>query len=442
MFERLFLHAYVCITSLVAGAQAIVSRLGAHAFGPLRDAASPGEGQGWEADSDLPTAWVCAPSAGEASLAELLLREAVPRLPRWRWVLLATSGSGLKACQQLRDRLRDAPVFVDRLPLDHPALVRPFLGKYPPKALVLCKALPRRPLLFQELNHRSIPVLWYHGIFTVRDARKLSWTPVPLRRILFRPITRGLLATEASALRVQRICPRPPHLSVLGDLRAQMALAGRQPNEAPPVGLEGRGVTKVIVAGSTHENEERTILAAYRRLREVLPEVVLILVPRNTSRADEVLEQVKRSGAKGSLRSSQGLLRRGDVLVVDTVGELKCLYSLADVAFVGGSLIPKGGHNLYEPCVFGKPVLFGPHVRNWDEVADQLVRAGAAFQINNEQELYDSLLRILTDSALRQKMGDAAQQVVRGQEDCLPGYVAAVVEMLATAESGVGVGAA
>src|SRR5262249_48641529 len=165
------------------------------------------------------------------------------------------------------------------------------------------------------------------------------------------------------------------------------------------------------IAGSTHRGEETLVLDVFRRLLSRVPDLRLVLAPRHPERAAEVERAVAEAGLPAVRRSRvPGERARGAVVILDTVGELADLYRLATVVFVGGSLVPTGGHNLFEPALRRKPVLAGPHTENFRESAELLVGAGGALVVRSALELETQMLRLLTNRALAHQMGEAAFQ--------------------------------
>jgi 3-deoxy-D-manno-octulosonic-acid transferase len=177
-----------------------------------------------------------------------------------------------------------------------------------------------------------------------------------------------------------------------------------------PVGIA------VITAGSTHAGEENILLSAYQRLLTTGRDCFLVLVPRHPERAGEVTDILSNFGMKFTLRSKLGSqageFRPGEVLVVDTVGELMRFYAISDIAFVGGSFVPTGGHNILEPASMGVPVLFGPHMHNFKESAGLILSCGGALQINDGNDLTANLQLLLDDSEKRQTMGRNGMRVI------------------------------
>jgi 3-deoxy-D-manno-octulosonic-acid transferase len=170
----------------------------------------------------------------------------------------------------------------------------------------------------------------------------------------------------------------------------------------------------VIVAGSTMKGEETTILRAFRRTRAASPTTLLVIAPRNPERFGEVEQLVRSEGWKTARRSDLAIDSepRVDVVGLDTIGELATVYQIGTVVFVGGSLVATGGHNVLEPAVFGKPIVFGPHMENFLEIADAFVTNGAGLQLAGEHELEEAFLSLMSDPVRRARLGAAARALV------------------------------
>jgi 3-deoxy-D-manno-octulosonic-acid transferase len=165
-----------------------------------------------------------------------------------------------------------------------------------------------------------------------------------------------------------------------------------------------------LIAGSTHRGEEEIVRSCFLRLKDRFPTLQLILVPRRPERGGEVLRLFQQDGTEAALASQVN--RPRPVIVVDRMGYLKRLYALADVAVVGGSFVPQGGQNPIEPAACGKPVLFGPDMHDFPDVAAWLLQAGGAIQVANEGELYDACQRLLSNPEEAKDMGERARAVV------------------------------
>jgi 3-deoxy-D-manno-octulosonic-acid transferase len=189
----------------------------------------------------------------------------------------------------------------------------------------------------------------------------------------------------------------------------------------------------VWTAGSTHAGEEQLVIDTYRELLPLCPALFLVLVPRHPERTVEVATLLERAGLAFSRRSalSAGVqLQKGEVLLVDTVGELMNLYALADLAFVGGSLVPTGGHNLLEPASLGVPSLFGPHMSNFREVAELVLHYGAGIQVETPQVLFESLRSLVASVELRTVLGSNGLKLMRDNGGATERHMAVIEEYL------------
>jgi 3-deoxy-D-manno-octulosonic-acid transferase len=187
------------------------------------------------------------------------------------------------------------------------------------------------------------------------------------------------------------------------------------------------------VAGSTHPGEDEQVLEAFRRARAGLPGLALLIAPRHVERAADVLALAQREGWRAARRSVGG---DGpfDVLVLDTMGELADLYALADVVFLGGSLVPIGGHDLLQPLFHGKPELFGPHMHNQHDLAAMALREGAARQVADAGELTEWVTRLCQEADLRRQMGEAGARLLQANTGAA-GRCARLLARLAGAEA-------
>ena len=188
----------------------------------------------------------------------------------------------------------------------------------------------------------------------------------------------------------------------------------------------------VIVAGSTMKGEESAVLRAFRRVRANAPATLLVMAPRNPERFGEVEQLVRSEGWKTSRRSDLAIDSepRVDVVVLDTIGELATVYQIGTIVFVGGSLVATGGHNVLEPAVFGKPIVFGPHMENFAEIAEAFVTNGAGVQLSGEQELEEAFLSLMSDPVRRARLGAAARALVEANRGANEKSVTVLADLL------------
>jgi 3-deoxy-D-manno-octulosonic-acid transferase len=195
----------------------------------------------------------------------------------------------------------------------------------------------------------------------------------------------------------------------------------------------------VIVAGSTMRGEEVSVLRAFARVKATMPSALAVIAPRQPERFGEV-ERLARDAGFVTMRRSDLPIDaepRADVVVLDSIGELAQLYQLATAVFVGGSLADHGGHNILEPAVFGKPIVFGPHMQNFREIADAFISNDAAVQVQTDRELDDLLLALVTDPVRRARLGAAARALVEANRGAKTKTLAVIAELLPFARSSV-----
>jgi 3-deoxy-D-manno-octulosonic-acid transferase len=222
-----------------------------------------------------------------------------------------------------------------------------------------------------------------------------------------------LMQGEAHAERIREMAAPPERVRVTGNLKFDAVAAGRPPERLARL-LHGGSPRPLWVAGSTVAGEEELVLAAFHRVRERVPHARLLVAPRHPERFAAVPALVEAAGFRCLRRSAldPASWTDGEVLLLDTLGELAQIYSLASVVFVGGSLVAAGGHNILEPAVAGKPVLVGPHMENFQEIADTFSAERALVQVASTDELGREVAALLLDEPRRREMGERARGLV------------------------------
>ncbi len=360
-----------------------------------------------------PVIWLHALSVGEVTSALPLiagLRRSFPRAVLT--VSVSTETGECTARELLAGR-------VDHLlasPVDLRWVVSRFATRVQPDLFILVET-DFWPNLLAVLKRRGVPCLLVNGRISQKSLDSYRKFPFFFRP-MFQSFSHLCLQTERDRTNVASLGVAKERLHTLGNLKYDTPVRGEKPTSSIARLLPADDI--ILVAGSTHPGEEEILLSACTRLQTEFPRLYPVLVPRNPDRASEVLELAQKYGWKAS-RRSQVSEAGGEALVVDTIGELVDLYRHAHVAFVGGSLVKSGGHNPIEPAAMGIPVLFGPHMDDFGEIASDLVQAGGAEIVDNEAELTTALKRLLGDADRRRHMGELAANSVqrrRGVIDC------------------------
>ena len=375
-----------------------------------------------------PRLWLHAVSVGEVVAAVPLVHALRARWPGVEIVVSTVTATGAAVA---RTRLPGVGgVFT--CPLDLPGSVRRALGRIEPRALVVLET-ELWPNLFRALARAGRPIAVVNARISDRSFRRYRRVRAVFRRVL-ENVTLFAAQSPEDGRRLRDLGAPPARVVVTGNLKMDLR---------PADGLDGAewrrrlglGQPLLWVAGSTHRGEEEAVLAAFQAARAGQPGLGLVLAPRHPERVDEVEALARAGGVRVGRRSRAGEPGQGqpDVLLVDTIGELAALYGLADLVFVGGSLAPIGGHNVIEPAVHGKAIVFGPHMSNFRSAAALLLDAGAAVQVGDGLELSQAVSRLLADGAERRRLGDAARAAVLAHQGALDRTMAALDAVLAPA---------
>lgn len=376
--------------------------------------------------------WFHAVSVGEVNLCTQLIRAMEPLLPLHKIVVSTTTSTGMGL---LRERL---PAHITKIyyPIDRRKHVQRAVGLINPEVVVLVEA-EIWPNFLWSLQRRGIP----HFLVNARLSER-SFRGYRRFRFLFGELFAGFAGVgaqnEADARRLRELGCRPEAIHVVGSLKFDAARID-DPNPIDIVSLLGQlGVgpeSQVLVAGSTHDGEEKILAAMHLRLKSRFPNLFLVLVPRHHERGAAVGEELRSLGVRFVFRKDLRPTTRHtagslDCLLVNTTGELRHFYTRADIVFVGKSLTAQGGQNPIEPAALGKAVVFGPHMENFPDIAPAFVRAGAAVQVADEAGLETTLIRLLEQSDERHAMGQRAQAVVRENQGSIGRTVSMILESL------------
>lgn len=389
-----------------------------------------GDSRGWQQRLGLvpalpePAIWIHAVSVGETIAAAPLVRALQARRPDVPILVTAMTATG---AAQARAQFGGG-VHYAYVPFDTPGSVRRFLRRVRPRALVIMET-ELWPNMIREVSDRRCPIFLINARLSARSAgryRKIGgWVRSLLRRI-------DWIAAHAEddAARFRDIGANPETVSVTGSIKFDVSISDQVREKAAAL-REQTGDRPVWIAASTHDGEDEQLLAAHARVVERLPDALLVIVPRHPDRFDTVAALTRKAGFTLVRRAEGSPPGNAQVYLGDTMGELLAMYGAADVAFVGGSLIRRGGHNPLEPAAWGIPVVTGPHVFNFETVYRQLESGGGVVRVSDGRELGSVVADILADPQRMRATGNAALAVVEGNRGALNQVAEGILERLA-----------
>ena len=372
--------------------------------------------------------WVHAVSVGEVQASAALvnsLRERYPDIP----IIVTTftpTGAG-RARALFRDRAQ-----VRYLPYDLPGSVRRFFSRVRPRVAVIFET-ELWPNLYHECGRRRVPLVLASARLSPRSVGRYLRLGTLFRETLAQGVVVAAQG-EADATRFRSLGSDPGNTHVTGNLKFDFSVPENIAERGRALRAYYAAGRPVWVAGSTHGGgEEEALIEAQKLVRSLNPSALLVMAPRHPNRFGEVAAQLVSRGVRFVRRSQKpaaGAAEEAEILLLDTLGELLDFYSAADVAFVGGSLVPIGGHNLLEPAALGLPILTGPDNSNSEEAARLLVARGAAEIVKTPQELADKVVTLLADPAMRSRMGDAGRAFVETNKGALAKLLGLIVPLV------------
>jgi len=350
--------------------------------------------------------WVHAVSVGEVKSVQKLVERLRHSRPGKPIVISTVTPAG----QELAKSIPGLADYVIYFPLDLPGAVRRTLDLINPELMLIAET-EIWPNFLSQCRGRSVPVVMVNGRISDRSLPRYRAIRRWLGPILDNYSVLGV-QTEQDRRRLESIGAPSAKIVVFGNLKYDTAPAGKSLAGNLVAFLER--ANPLWIAASTMPGEEELILAAFSELRRKYPSLTLLLAPRHPGRFDAV-EEVLQSHAFRYLRRSS-LASDGnqtsDVLLLDSIGELSATFAHATVVFMGGTLVPRGGHNVLEPAAFSKPIVFGPHMENFREIRDLFIEAAAAIEIRNAGELAPAIHRVLSQPTSAADLGTRARGVV------------------------------
>lgn len=362
--------------------------------------------------------WVHAVSVGEALAAVPLIHRIRQHYPNTPILMTTTTPTGSERVQAAFKDLLGKQIYHCYLPYDLPFALSRFFKRIKPKLLVLMET-ELWPNLLNACYKRNLPVLIANGRLSPISARRYGWLGRWMRAMV-KPISTVAAQSALDAKRFEDIGVTHEKIVETGNIKFDLQL----PTYLTEAGSELRkemGANRLVwIAASTHEGEETQILSVYTNLKKRFPALLLFLVPRHPDRFNKVAALCLDRGYHMVRRSQkQPLSENTDVFLGDTMGEMPLFYAASDVAFVGGSFVPIGGHNLLEPAALGLPVLTGPHLFNFVAISDMLTEAKGATIVQDDKALEVELEKLLANSTLRTHQGKLAKKVVEDNKGAL-----------------------
>ncbi len=380
-----------------------------------------------------PRIWLHALSVGETASVRPLLRALRAHYPQAVLMLSSSTRAGATLAAATCANLVDCRLV---MPYDLPGAATRIIRRLRPDLFILVET-DFWPNLLGALAAAKVPMLLINGRMSPTSWNHYRILRFWARPLLFAPFTFLAMQTKAEVDRMVALGLTPARVGVIGNLKYTAAAAiGHRPKLARSE--LGIGAHKLLwVAGSTHAGEEEIILRAFRRLVVQWPDLFLVLAPRRVERAAMVLALAKQYGYRVALRREpKGAAAKGateaEVVVLNSYGELVDLYSLGTMVFIGGSLVPAGGHNPLEAAVWEKPVLFGPHMEDFAEISEDLLAVNGALQVQNEDELVAGLQCWLADPNHRAACGRRGGELVRTRDQGVLAAHLALIERLQT----------
>lgn len=383
-----------------------------------------------------PAIWLHAVSVGETLAAKPLIAALRQQFPNLRLVISTTTITGQAIARQ---QIAEADA-VCYFPFDWRFTVRRALNAVHPKIVVLMESELWLNFL-NECGQRRIPTMVVNGRISDRSfprSQKFGF----FTRKLYCLVTQFLMQSRLDAERAIRLGAPAERVVVSGNLKYDI----RDTNESQSLAETARRLNEIfalnraplIVAGSTGEGEEKILLAAFDQLRTFgeLPTVRLLIAPRHPERFNAVAELIETATSKFARRSTAQTATDADIILLDSIGELAAMYRFASLVFVGGSLVPVGGHNILEPALFAKPIIVGPHMKNFREITGEFLRREALIQLSatnaDEQarELCQTFAELLKDKNLAKQLGANARLAIEDNRGATAQTVAAIANLM------------
>jgi 3-deoxy-D-manno-octulosonic-acid transferase len=359
-----------------------------------------------EGEAGREVVWIHAVSVGEARAAEALISLMREAWPKKRLVVSTVTPTGYEIARKM---LKEDE-FVFYAPLDISFVVKKFLKCLKPSLLVILET-ELWPNLIRLTQAQGGKVVIVNGRISDRSFRRYAVVKRFLRPILDR-VDLFCMQTPESAERVIALGAWHKKVHMTGNIKFDISSRLKEPAFGPALTQMLKG-SLLWIAGSTHENEEEGVIRIYKSLHKDFGHLRLLIAPRHLERIDKIRRMIRLNGMESFLLSHAGPSSPASaVLILDTMGDLNAMYRLADIVYVGGSLVKKGGHNPIEPALFGKPILFGKFMFNFKEIRNCFLKEHAAIEVESPEALELELRKLLASPGDREKLGNAARGLI------------------------------
>lgn len=373
--------------------------------------------------------WVHAVSVGEAISAVPFIKGLQKSYPHLPIVITTMTPTGSERVKAAFEKELNQTIFHVYVPYDIPFAVRNFLKRMSPNILILMET-EIWPNLITECRKQQIPMLIANARLSPQSLKHYKAGRMVVRPLMDK-VTFIAAQSQMDAKRFIEIGAQPEKVKNMGNVKFDISWPDDILEKGKLLRTQLGEARKVWIAASTHEGEEEIILSVYQKLKPQFPGLLLLLVPRHPPRFEKVAGLCEAKGLITVKRTAgNACLPETDVFLGDTMGEMGIFYAASDIAFVGGSFTPIGGHNLLEPAALGLPILTGPHLHNFVYISEVLLAAKGAILVENEETLVNMLSGLLRDPKLCQALGDKALAVVKENKGALNRLLTLVNEMV------------
>jgi 3-deoxy-D-manno-octulosonic-acid transferase len=369
--------------------------------------------------------WIHAVSVGEAEAVFPLVKRLQKQYPSDNFLVTTTTPTG---SARVKEVLAETVAHV-YLPYDLPNVINHFFTTFKPKvAIIMEKEI--WPNLYAGCKKNQIPIMIINARLSANSAKGYKKIPGLVKPALA-AVTWVATQTIQDKLRFIEIGAKQNAISVTGNLKFDLLIDEKIIKRAQKVKQQLFSDRFVWIIASTHDKEEEIFFDLYPQLKKQIPELLLMVVPRHPERFEQVNQIAKKMQLKTCMRNSkQQCTAETDVYIVDTMGELKLLYGASDICFVGGSMVPVGGHNILEPAALGIPIIFGPYMVNFKEISESVLALKAAVQCAGKQTLIDTVLHLYSDSDFRKEIAFKAKQFVESNQGATEATVKIIADQL------------